>query len=52
LSQHKPTIARSFPYFIYSRIFQRSTTKLNITIKTAIQKSNRVIKMADRHVQG
>jgi hypothetical protein len=40
LSQHKPTIARNFPYFIYSRIFRRSTTKLNITIKTVLQKSS------------
>ena len=29
-------IARSFPYFIYSRIFQRTTTKLKITIITII----------------
>ena len=39
-------------HILFSHIFQRSTTKLNITIKTAIQKSNRVIKMADRHAQG
>jgi hypothetical protein len=35
-----------------SRIFQRLTTKLNITMKTALQKSNRVIRMADRYAQG
>jgi len=39
-------------FTIYSRIFQRLTTKLNITIKTALQKSNRVIRMADRYAQG
>ena len=38
-------------HILFCRIFQRSTTKLNITIKTEIQKSSKLIKMVDKYAQ-